>query len=100
MREMLELAETVGVDLQIRMIVPDEELVEILNRAALLLYTPSLEPFGFAPLEANACATPVVAGCEGGVRGTVVVCGHRLLVVRDPEKYRPAPHKLVAREDQ
>src|SRR5258705_1578297 len=89
MREMLELAETVGVDLQIRMIVPDEELVEILNRAALLLYTPSLEPFGFAPLEANACATPVVAVAEGGVPGTVVDGVNGLLGGRGPGKNGP-----------
>lgn len=95
MREMLELAETVGVDLQIRMIVPDEELVEILNRAALLLYTPSLEPFGFAPLEANACATPVVAVAEGGVRETVVDGVNGLLVDRDPENIAAALNKLL-----
>jgi glycosyltransferase involved in cell wall biosynthesis len=33
-----------------------------------MIYTPRLEPFGLAPLEAMACETPVVAIAEGGVR--------------------------------
>jgi glycosyltransferase involved in cell wall biosynthesis len=36
-----------------------------------MIYTPRLEPFGFAPLEANACETPVVAIAEGGIRETI-----------------------------
>jgi glycosyltransferase involved in cell wall biosynthesis len=36
-----------------------------------MLYTSRLEPFGLAPLEANACGTPVVAIAEGGVRETI-----------------------------
>jgi glycosyltransferase involved in cell wall biosynthesis len=36
-----------------------------------------LEPFGYAPLEANACGTAVVALAEGGVRETMTnpACG-------------------------
>ena len=60
-----------GVDLQIKVRIPDGELVDLLSRAAVMLYTPRLEPFGFAPLEANACGTPVVAVAEGGVRETI-----------------------------
>jgi len=60
-----------GVDLQIKVRVTDGELVDMLSRAAVMLYTPRLEPFGFAPLEANACGTPVVAVAEGGVRETL-----------------------------
>ena len=37
-----------------------------------MIYMPHNEPFGFAPLEANACGTPVVALAEGGVKETVV----------------------------
>ena len=36
-----------------------------------MIYTSRLEPFGYAPLEANACGTAVVAVAEGGVRETV-----------------------------
>ena len=55
-----------------REMVDDETLVELLNRATLLLYTPRLEPFGYAPLEAGACGLPVVTVPEGGTRETVV----------------------------
>jgi glycosyltransferase involved in cell wall biosynthesis len=52
--------------------ISDRDLVRTLGRAAMMLYTPRLEPFGYAPLEAGACATPVVALAEGGVRETIV----------------------------
>ena len=36
-----------------------------------MIYTPFLEPFGYAPLEANACGTAVVGISEGGIRETI-----------------------------
>ena len=96
MKEMLELAKAADVELQIKTMVPDEELVDILNRASLLLYTPRLEPFGFAPLEANACATPVVAVAEGGVRETVKDGVNGFLVDREPENIAEALDKLLS----
>jgi glycosyltransferase involved in cell wall biosynthesis len=36
-----------------------------------MIYTSRLEPFRLAPLEANACGTPVVGIAEGGIRETV-----------------------------
>jgi glycosyltransferase involved in cell wall biosynthesis len=65
------MAKDLGVELQIRVRATDTELVSILSRATAMVYTPRLEPFGLAPLEANACGTPVVAIAEGGVRETV-----------------------------
>jgi glycosyltransferase involved in cell wall biosynthesis len=67
----IELALSLGVELRIQMSISDVELVTILNKASLLLYTSRLEPFGFAPLEANACGLPVVGIAEGGIRETV-----------------------------
>jgi glycosyltransferase involved in cell wall biosynthesis len=69
--EVTELARSLGVELRIQMAVSDAELVATLNKATLLLYTSRLEPFGFAPLEANACGLPVVGIAEGGIRETV-----------------------------
>lgn len=68
---MRELARSLDVELRIHMSVSDDDLVAILNKASLLLYTSKLEPFGFAPLEANACGLPVVGIAEGGIRETV-----------------------------
>jgi glycosyltransferase involved in cell wall biosynthesis len=78
-----ELALSSGVDLRIQTAISDSELVNILNRAALLLCTARLEPFGFAVLEANACGLPVVGVAEGGLRETVEHGSNGVLV--DPE---------------
>ena len=85
LREVTRAAERLGVDLEIRLSLSDRDLVDVLNRAALLLYTSYLEPFGLAPLEANACGTPVVAVAEGGVRETVRSGVNGFLVDRDPD---------------
>lgn len=78
-----ELARSLSVELRIQMAISDAELVATLNRAALLLCTSRLEPFGFATLEANACGLPVVAVAEGGIRETVQDGVNGFLV--DPE---------------
>ena len=70
-RRLEELATRRGVDLELKIDVSDDELIECLNRASVMLYTPRLEPFGYAPLEAAACGLPVVGVREGGVRETV-----------------------------
>jgi glycosyltransferase involved in cell wall biosynthesis len=79
-----ELAESLGVDLEFKYRISDDELVSTLNRASLLLYTSRLEPFGFAPLEGNACGLPVVAIAEGGVRETVRDGENGFLVNAEP----------------
>jgi glycosyltransferase involved in cell wall biosynthesis/lipopolysaccharide biosynthesis glycosyltransferase len=93
--EVTELAKSLGVDLQIKFRISDEELVTTLNEAALLLYTSTLEPFGFAPLEANACGLPVVAVAEGGVRETIQDGVNGFLVDSDPENIARAADRLL-----
>lgn len=68
---MESLATDLGVDLQIRPYVTDDELLDLLNRATAFAYAPRLEPFGYAPLEANACGCPAVVVSEGGVKESV-----------------------------
>jgi glycosyltransferase involved in cell wall biosynthesis len=65
------LASRRGVDLDFKIAVSEAELIADLNRASVMLYTPRLEPFGYAPLEASACGLSVVGVREGGVRETV-----------------------------
>jgi glycosyltransferase involved in cell wall biosynthesis len=79
------LARESGVELVVRRGIRDAALVDTLSRAALMLYTSRLEPFGLAPLEANACDTPVVAVAEGGVRESVVDGVNGMLVDPDPD---------------
>jgi glycosyltransferase involved in cell wall biosynthesis len=69
--EIEKLASSLGVTFVSKVRISDAEIVTLLNQASVMIYTPKLEPFGFAPLEANACETPVVAIAEGGVRETV-----------------------------
>jgi glycosyltransferase involved in cell wall biosynthesis len=71
-KEINALAKSLGVTFVAHVAVSDEEVVGLLNRAAVMIYTSRLEPFGLAPLEANACETPVVAIAEGGVRESIV----------------------------
>jgi glycosyltransferase involved in cell wall biosynthesis len=94
--EMIELAELLGVVLETHQLVSDAELVRLVGEASLMIYTSHLEPFGLAPLEANACGTPVVAVAEGGVRETVQHELNGLLVPdRDPKALGAAVLKLL-----
>jgi len=90
-----ELARSSGVDLRIQNAISDSELVNILNRAALLLCTARLEPFGFAALEANACGLPVVGVAEGGLRETVKHGNNGLLAEPEPESVSRAVRQLL-----
>lgn len=93
--EMSELARSLGVELRIEEAISDAELVTTLNKAALLLYTSRLEPFGFAPLEANACGLPVVGVAEGGVRETIRDGLNGFLVDPEPESIARAADRLL-----
>jgi glycosyltransferase involved in cell wall biosynthesis len=85
MEAMQRLADAAGVDFEPKLRVSDEQLIDLLNRAMAMLYAPRLEPFGFAPLEANACGAPVIAVAEGGVRETIVDGANGLLVEAEPQ---------------
>ncbi len=93
--EMERLARDRAVDLQIKLLLPDHEVVGLLNEAAVMLYTSRLEPFGLAPLEANACGTPVVAVAEGGVRETILDGVNGLVADRDPSRLAHALTRLL-----
>jgi len=93
--EIIKLAHSLGVELRIQMTISDAELVTILNKATLLLYTSRLEPFGFAPLEANACGLPVVGIAEGGIRETIQDGVNGLLVDPEPESIARAASQLL-----
>lgn len=81
---MKRLASTLNVDLNFKIKIPDEELLELLSTAGAMVYAPHLEPFGYAPLEANACGVAVAAVAEGGVRETIVNGVNGILAHPDP----------------
>ncbi len=97
--ELTELARKSGVDFITAVGITDAQLVDFLNRALMLVYTPRLEPFGYAPLEANACGLPIVAVSEGGVRETVVDGVNGLLVEHDRRKVAAAIEHLLENRD-
>ena len=84
--EMVELARSLGVALEVKKLVTDEQLVQLLSGAICMVYSSNLEPFGFAPLEANACGTPVIAVAEGGVRETIIHRKSGFLVNQNPKE--------------
>ena len=85
LEEISQLARSLGVTLLPKELVGQDVLVDILSRAAVMVYTSRLEPFGYAPLEANACGTPVVGIAEGGIRETIEPgINGSLIEARDP----------------
>ncbi|GAB3313647.1 hypothetical protein GCM10027299_00850 [Larkinella ripae] len=90
-----DLSRQLNVSFEPREKIPHDELVRLLNTASCLLYTSTLEPFGLAPLEANACGLPVVAVAEGGVRETVIGNYNGLLVNRKPAEMALAVQRVL-----
>jgi len=83
--EVVGLARELEVRLELLVRAPQDQVVELLNRARVLVYAPRLEPFGYPPLEAGACGLPVVAVAEGGMRESVVDGKTGLLAADDRE---------------
>lgn len=89
-----ELARSREVVFEPRIRIPDAAVSDLLNRARAMIYVPRLEPFGLAPLEANACGLPVIAVAEGGVRESIVDQVNGLLVEPDPRAIAAAIDRL------
>lgn len=90
-----DLARERDVDLDILTMISDDELINLYNRAKMVVYAPYLEPFGYIPLEAMACGTPVVGVKEGGVRETVLHNKTGLLAQRDEKDFADAVIRLL-----
>ncbi|MDB4950378.1 MAG: putative glycosyltransferase [Gemmatimonadetes bacterium] len=88
-------ARDAGVDVHFHFRVPEEELVRLYNGARLVVYAPYAEPFGFVPLEAMACARPVLGVAEGGIPETVVDGETGFLAPRDPDAFAARIRELL-----
>jgi glycosyltransferase involved in cell wall biosynthesis len=78
--QMERLSRDLGVTLDIRLAISDDDLADSMAEAAALIYVPHLEPFGLAVIEASASGLPVIGLGEAGVRETVVDDVNGLLV--------------------
>ncbi len=76
---------------------PQGELYRYYGAADAVVTVPHYEPFGMTPLEAMACATPVVGACVGGIK-TSVADGETgyLVPPRDPEALANRLARLLA----
>lgn len=93
--ELERLAGELGLRFEPRLAIGEDQLIAALQGAAALVYAPRLEPFGYAPLEANACGVPVVAVAEGGVRETVVGGVNGLVAAPDEEAFAEAVTRVL-----
>ncbi|MFC1701440.1 glycosyltransferase family 4 protein [Pseudomonadota bacterium] len=95
LKYLVDLAAELGVLFHPQQNISDRKLIKLLGRGRVLAYAPHLEPFGFAPIEANCCGLPVVAVAEGGVRETVVDGVTGLLVESDVNTMAAALRRLL-----
>ena len=96
LNKMRQLADDLGVNLETKIGISDEEILQVLDSTLALIYAPRLEPFGLAPLEANACGVPVIAVAEGGVRETIIDGLNGLLVDPTPDAIAHAINRLIS----
>ncbi|GAA3503875.1 glycosyltransferase family 1 protein [Streptomyces prasinosporus] len=98
-RRLWHLAHRAGVADRVRLLgaVDPADMPALIGSADLVLCTPVYEPFGIVPLEAMACAVPVVATAVGGHRDSVAdgVTG-RLVPSEDPGAVAAAVRELLA----
>ena len=94
--ELTRLAQEHQVEFAPQVNISDDELIDLLNRAAAMIYAPRLEPFGYAPLEAGACGCPVITVFEGGMKETVVNGSNGLVTDPDPAAMAAALTRLLA----
>ena len=93
-----QLSKRLNVSVSFSKLIKDDDLVHAYNRASLVAYPSRLEPFGFVPLEAMACSTPVVGVAEGGIRETIKHNETGLLTERDPAEFGRAIEVLLEDE--
>lgn len=89
-------AAAAGVDLDLRQGIPFAEVVGLMEAATVVACAQIREPFGLVPLEAMACARPVVAVADGGLRESVRDGETGLLVPRDAQALADAIARLLA----
>ena len=94
-----DLAHSLGVSERVTFVGsrPQGELRQFYGAADVAVSVPHYEPFGMTPLEAMACATPVVGSRVGGIKWSVADGETGFLVSpRDPEALSESLARLVS----
>jgi glycosyltransferase involved in cell wall biosynthesis len=81
-----DLARQCEVRLRLLSRISDEEVVKAYQTCKAVVCAQVREPFGFVPLEAMACATPVFAVKEGGLQETIRDGETGFHIPRQPEE--------------
>jgi glycosyltransferase involved in cell wall biosynthesis len=89
-----------GVQLEILFNLDSTQLAKEYSWAGAVVYSPVTEPFGLVPLEAMACAAPVVGVAEGGVLESVVDGVTGRLTPRDPHAFAAAVAEVLGNPAQ
>ena len=94
-RFLTELARENNIDLEIKINISEEDLIQYYNKARLVLNAAYVEPFGLTTLEAMSCGTPVIGIKEGGVREVIEHGKTGLIVDRDDQRFGEAILQLL-----
>lgn len=92
--KMLNLAQGLDVELELRHIADNREMAELYNKAIFTAAASIMEPFGLSAIESMSCQTPVIAVREGGF-GETVTEDTGILVDRDQEASACAMRYLI-----
>lgn len=90
-----DLARERGVRLSFQILVDLSTLVRTYNSAKLVIYAPVSEPFGFVPIEAMACGTPIIGVAEGGLKESIRDMKTGVLTCRDPKEFAGAVERVI-----